>query len=179
MRRIRNIADGYITKSTSYEEFVRKVRTLKEYYWNNYYSYSWNERKSKLFMYNKYLIREHRIFAHCKADGQKVLFFDYYGTVTFITILIILLLSIADACFTLHLLSHGSEELNPIMAYFLRLGTTSFIVSKYLITSVSILGLLFIQHTFLFKIRLSTDILYLVIIFIFALTVSWEIFLVS
>lgn len=128
---------------------------------------------------NKYLIRGHRTFARRQADGQKFLYLDYYGTVTLIAILIILLLSITDAYFTLYLLSHGSDELNPVMAYFLRLGPTSFIVAKHLITSVSILGLLFIQHTRLFKIKLSANFLYFAIIFIFALTVGWEIFLIS
>jgi hypothetical protein len=38
---------------------------------------------------------------------------------TLAAILLILSLSILDAIFTMDLVSHGAEELNPVMAYYL------------------------------------------------------------
>ena len=49
-------------------------------------------------------------------------------------VILILLLTICDATFTLHIIANGGLEVNPIMNYFLEMGVWQFLVAKFLLT---------------------------------------------
>lgn len=63
-----------------------------------------------------------------------------------------LMLSIIDCFFTLTLLQHGSEELNPFMDYFLQKDNMLFFVVKFLITTCGLFFLIMHKNFKLFKI---------------------------
>jgi len=50
----------------------------------------------------------------------------------------IIFLSLLDALLTLYLIEEGSNELNPVMDYFLNKGPLIFTLAKYLLTSVAV-----------------------------------------
>src|SRR5690348_8886690 len=55
--------------------------------------------------------------------------------------LAILFLNLVDGFATLRHVSHGAEELNPLMQVLLRRGEWSFLVVKHLLASLGVLGI--------------------------------------
>jgi hypothetical protein len=93
-------------------------------------------------------------------------------------ILLIVSLSILDAVFTLDLVSHGAEELNPVMAYYLNHGPFVFFGVKYFLTCASIVLILFIRDIYSTKSKVQTKILFVLLMIPFALVVQWELYLI-
>ncbi len=63
------------------------------------------------------------------SDGREV-FVDLHGAGLWTVVLAIVALNILDAWFTVFFLSHGGQELNPIIESILHLGTWPFIALK-------------------------------------------------
>jgi hypothetical protein len=86
-------------------------------------------------------------------------------------------LSLADAVLTLVLISHGAVELNPVMAYLLSKGDTTFLIVKYLLTAISVTIVALINYVFIriFRTRVRNLLIYFA--GCFALVVVWELFL--
>jgi len=90
----------------------------------------------------------------------------------------ILFLSVLDALLTLHLLDNGSQELNPIMSYFLKYGPFVFLVAKYFLTCTGIIILLLFRNAFLKRSATHTQNLFSYIIGAFSTVIVWELFLI-
>jgi hypothetical protein len=86
-------------------------------------------------------------------------------------------LCLVDAFMTLHLLSRGAQELNPVMDFFLRIGPIHFLLAKYLVTGVSLAWLLIHKDYPLLKGRLRCRSLLFVVPILYALLVVYELFL--
>ncbi len=84
----------------------------------------------------KGLINPRRINTRRSSDIHTLM--DVYGWSQMLSSIILLTLSAADAVFTLIIIQRGGEELNPIMDYFLLLGTSEFIYIKMLIPCLCI-----------------------------------------
>lgn len=109
---------------------------------------------------------------------MKIIFtMKQHSSKTFATILLILLLSIIDAYFTLHLVDHGAAELNPVMAYYLDHSPLAFFAMKYLLTTAVILLILSIKDVHLFNSRVQGKVLFLFFGISLALVVQWELYL--
>jgi hypothetical protein len=80
-------------------------------------------------------------------------FVDRFSGGLLALILAILLSCILDAMLTVHLLGSGAEEINPLMNSLLQRGLLSFLVGKYVLTSVGILLLLVFKNYYLFGTR--------------------------
>jgi hypothetical protein len=111
-------------------------------------------------------------------DRSKAVIYDRYNPKLFFAITTILVLSILDAVLTLIVIQRGATELNPVMAYFLELGTPTFIIAKYLLTSVGVLILLIFKNVFLTRIKIYTHSLFPCVIFVFMVVIAWELFLI-
>jgi Domain of unknown function (DUF5658) len=111
-------------------------------------------------------------------DRRKIVLFDHYGASIVFMVIAILLLSIVDAVLTLFLLSHGAVELNPVMAYFLHIGTAAFLLVKYGMTAVSVMIVLLLNYVFVRHLKLHARSLLNYFAGMFALVVVWELFLV-
>ena len=120
-----------------------------------------------------------RFYARRDSDKTDFIFVDRYSPWLLVVIVLLLILSLADAFFTLYLIEHGATEINPIMAYFLSLGFWPFILSKYVITCSGILCLL-VTHNLYFKpLRMHVKSIFPVFILIFLLIIGWQIYLNS
>ena len=127
----------------------------------------------------KYLLRNgRRQGIRREEDRDRVFFFDRYTPKLFAAIAAILMLSIFDALLTLILISKGSSELNPVMAYFLSHGLLTFIVVKYLLTSLGVAILLIFKNVIFSKAKIRTRSLFSAVIIAFAAVVAWELFLI-
>jgi hypothetical protein len=111
-------------------------------------------------------------------DSGKAFIFDRYNQKFFLAITVILILSVLDAVLTLTVIQRGAKELNPVMAYFLEHGTSTFIVAKYILTSVGVLILLIFKNVFLHRLKIYTHSLFPCVIFVFITVIAWELFLI-
>ena len=112
-----------------------------------------------------------------EEDQYKITYFDQYSSVLFIAIVSILLLTIIDALFTLFLIESGAREINPIMAYFLDFGPTTFMSVKYILTCFSVIVLLICNNFFIRKIKIYTRTIFSYVIGAFMIVIGWELFL--
>jgi hypothetical protein len=124
------------------------------------------------------LTRRQRRNLRRKDDRCKIVLFDHYSAPIVGTVIVILLLSVADALMTLFLLSHGAVELNPLMAYFLEIGASAFMLVKYGLTVMSVMIVLLLNYVFVRHLNLHVRSLLNYFAGIFALVLVWELFLV-
>lgn len=132
-----------------------------------------NKSRLKYLLFNGRRERSRR-----DEDRGKAFIFDRYNQKLFLAITVILVLSILDAALTLVVIQRGATELNPVMAYFLEHGTPTFIVAKYVLTSIGVLILLIFKNVFLTKIKIYTHSLFPCVILVFISVIVWELFLI-
>ena len=120
-----------------------------------------------------------RRFRHRRlSDALRSPSVDRYEASTVVLVLTSILLSVADALFTLQLVELGAREINPLMDFFLGYGPAPFLLVKYFITGVSLLVLLVHKQRPLLGGRLrGRDVLYAVP-FIYSLVILWELSLI-
>jgi hypothetical protein len=102
-----------------------------------------------------------------ETDREKHIFLDSYGLQLFITLLLLLILSITDAYLTLTLVkAYNAIELNPIMAFYLEHGSITFFLQKFLFTSIAVFIFCVFNRFAIVRISLALSIiLYLCIVF--------------
>lgn len=135
-------------------------------------------RKKKILILSKYWLIGRRGIFRREADRQLFHKLDRHSPKTFAIILIIIMLSVLDAIFTLKLINEGAAELNPIMAYYLNHGPLVFFWAKYTLTCGAILLVFLNQHIYILKNKVPMKVLYFVLIIPYALVVQWELFLI-
>jgi len=113
-----------------------------------------------------------------KDDTHKRFYVDRYSSILFALIVIILFLSVVDALLTLILMDNGATEMNPIMAYYLKIGPYTFLAVKYTLTSIGVINLLIFRNIFLRIIKVYTRSLFYIIIVVFMTVVVWEFYLI-
>ncbi len=118
--------------------------------------------------------REH---ARRRTDKNSMVYFDRYNPVTRWFVVSILVLSVVDAFLTVMLIRNGAVELNPVMAYYLTMGTQAFILVKYALTSLSVFILLVYSSVVLRGSRIHLRSVFPLIITAFASVVVWELYL--
>ncbi len=111
-------------------------------------------------------------------DYRKSYFLDHFSLRIFSIIIGIILLSITDALLTLHLISHGADEINPVMEHFLKYGPLPFLAAKYLLTTASVILLLIYKNVQIFGTKIRAKYLFIFVFLIFTSVVLWELYLV-
>ena len=109
-----------------------------------------------------------------KADRHRFFLFDYYSPKLFYAIVLVLMLSVMDALLTLWLVDEGARELNPVMAYFLSYGPDIFLLSKYLMTAVSVVIVVLFNYITFQRLRFPIGELLGIFAGCFAVVVIWE-----
>lgn len=90
-----------------------------------------------------------------RRDGEAISYYtDWYGAPLFFLAISIALFCVADAFFTLVLISRGGAELNPFMDFLLNKGLYLFVGVKMALTVGAIVLLVLHQRfAFMFKVR--------------------------
>jgi hypothetical protein len=96
------------------------------------------------------LFGSQRKSARRDQDKKTFIYVDQYHPWLQVAFLILVVLSICDALFTLHLIERGAYEKNPVMVYFLGLGVGPFMVAKLVLTCSTVLVFL-IFHNYYFS----------------------------
>ena len=100
------------------------------------------------------------VFAFCRSRRREQRrdtdpapqFTDWHHPWLFFLSTGIMLLSSFDAFFTLRLLERGAKEINPVMLAAMGEGTSTFAISKMLLTGIGILVLVFLSRSRLFNV---------------------------
>lgn len=118
-------------------------------------------------------LRSRRHGVRRSGDGD-VVFMDRHHPWLFFLAVGTMMLSVADAFFTLQLLDRGMIEANPVMAALLGKGTATFAAAKMLMTAFGVLTLVYLAKTH-FLDRLRTGIFLTVFFSAYACLVCYEI----
>ncbi|HHP7234413.1 MAG TPA: DUF5658 family protein [Desulfobacterales bacterium] len=115
-----------------------------------------------------------------RRDDRKSLYYvDEYNPRLVIPILLILLLSMLDAFFTLVLIDNGAVEINPLMAFYLEVGPGVFLTVKYVLTCLSLFVLLMFSHRAAQSMKMESIKIFSFIIVAFTGVVVWQLYLIS
>ena len=99
--------------------------------------------------YQQLFPRGNRVNLRREEDRKRPVCLDRYGTLLFAVIMSIICLSLLDALLTLILVAeHGAQEMNPILAVYLDIGTKTFLFVKYMLTVFSIFILLLYNKSY-------------------------------
>jgi hypothetical protein len=96
---------------------------------------------------SRYWFRGRRRHVRRAADARRGYYVDHPGTKALVAAAALLLLTLLDGLLTLRLIAGGATEENPVMAYALSLGVSTFQLTKYLLTVPSV-GMLLIHKNF-------------------------------
>ena len=140
---------------------------------------SGQDRRTHQFPKIKYLLFSgRRANVRRKEDLHHTFYFDRYSSSLFAAIVAILLLSVLDALLTLHLISRGSTELNPVMSYFLKYGPFVFMGAKYFLTCFGVVILLLFRNVLRKRSITHAQNLFSYIIAAFTTVIVWELYLI-
>jgi hypothetical protein len=95
-----------------------------------------------------------RMLARRGDEHRRHYFVDRFSGGLLALIVTILVSCVLDAMLTVHLLGAGAEEINPLMNHLLQRGILSFLIGKYVLTSVGLLLLLVFKNYYLFGTRI-------------------------
>ena len=112
------------------------------------------------------------------SDRRSLRFLDYYSPRLFYALILVLLLSVTDALLTLWLIEQGANEVNPVMAYFLRFGPNTFMLVKYFLTSMAVTIVVLLNYVFIRYLGVQFRVLMHFFAGCFGMVVAWELFLI-
>jgi len=112
-----------------------------------------------------------------KEDRKKFIIVDTYSIWISVSVLIILILSLADGFFTLYLTGNGAKETNPIMGRFLEYSPWAFIFIKFLATSFGLICLLIINNLYIRPSSMRVRNLFPALIVVYLMVMSWHLVL--
>jgi len=112
-----------------------------------------------------------------KEDARRFYFVDLYSPVFMVLLLLTMALSMADAFLTMKLVSESFQEANPVMDYFLRMGPTAFILSKWLLTAFGMIVLLVLKNYYVWG-KVKAAVLMVLFPFLYLLLITYEVMMV-
>lgn len=104
---------------------------------------------------------------------------DLYSFSSVLGVLVTLTLSVADAIFTLKLISLGASELNPFLDFFLQLGPIPFLTVKYILTGTCLVFFLVNENRMVFWGRLRVKLLLAFSLLLYFVLIFYELVLLS
>ncbi len=91
--------------------------------------------------FSKYMLLGRRRSIRRRTDRKTHMYVDLYGHYLLLTLLLIILLSIFDAYFTIFHVERGAREINPFMDFLIGYGNIYFFAIKYILTALGLLVL--------------------------------------
>jgi len=158
-------------------QVVDAVKTHPTYRFNLDRRSGKDRRGSRRFQFAKQLITGQRTSARRSSDLNRIVYFDRYSPKLLRLIVVILVLSVTDAIFTVNLIGMGAVEINPLMDFYLKIGPKTFLAVKYALTSLSVFILVIYSNAALKDGRFPIRSVFPWIIIALAGVVVWEIYL--
>lgn len=134
---------------------------------------SQDRRKSEKRPGLRYFFMGRRSGPRRSGEPSTGLYVEVYGTKLFIASLFLVVLSVADALFTLHHIERGARELNPTMNLLLEMGVDEFFYMKYSLTCLAVLFLCVHKNFSWVKETIVA------LIMVYILVISWHLYLLA
>ena len=112
-----------------------------------------------------------------EEDRSVHYYVDLYGLDEGLIFILILMLSVADAFFTLALIDGDATELNYVMYYYMQLGPVPFLLVKYLLTAVGLFALLIHKNCSFFSGRVRVKAIMVVLAVMYSALITYELVL--
>lgn len=113
-----------------------------------------------------------------KEDRHVHFYVDRYSLRSILAVHFALILSIADAIFTLKLVGMGAQEINPVMNFFLQFGPLPFLMVKYVLTGSCLIWFLIHKNYYLFGGRISVKYILILVPILYTILIIYELTLV-
>jgi hypothetical protein len=110
-----------------------------------------------------------------ETDNQGVIFVDKYHHKYLAITLGIIILSLFDGFFTIYLLGHGAQELNPVMDYLLCISPWAFLLVKFTLTAFGVFCILILSNTYFKPFKLKIGSLFPLILAVMVLVLLWQV----
>ena len=131
-----------------------------------------DRRKTPTKPFSRHIFKGRREQAR-RMEEDKDYYIDRYQSHYLVLILMILILCVFDAYFTLKILHYGGTELNPLMITFIDRAPFVCLIVKYLITAICLVVILVHKNFIVFgKVRARSSIY--VIFFLYLVLVLYE-----
>jgi len=91
--------------------------------------------------FSRYMLFGRRRSVRRRTDRKTHMYVDLYGHYLLLSLLLIILLSIFDAYFTIFHVEQGAREINPLMDFLMGYGNIHFFAIKYILTALGLLVL--------------------------------------
>ncbi len=98
--------------------------------------------------FSRYMLFGRRQSIRRRADRKTHMYVDLYGHYLLLSLLLIILLSIFDAYFTIFHVERGAREINPFMDFLIGRGNIYFFVIKYVLTALGLFILCIYKNLF-------------------------------
>jgi hypothetical protein len=138
----------------------------------------YDRRKNEGFSLRLLIGNGKRLTIRRSEDRDRIFWVDQYSPILFATIAGILFLCVIDTLLTLYLLNSGAYEINPIMAYLLKIGPFQLFIFKYVFTCVATFSLFLFRAVVVRRFNISTHSILHFIAWIYVSIVAWELYLV-
>ena len=89
--------------------------------------------------FSRYMFFGHRGSIRRKADRKNHIYVDLYGHYLLLVLLLIILLCVFDAYFTIFHVEKGAREINPLMNFLIGYGNIHFFIIKYILTGLGLI----------------------------------------
>ena len=114
--------------------------------------------------FSRYMLSGRRQRVRRQTDRKTHLYVDRYSHKLLTPLLLIILLCVLDAHFTMFHLDRGAEEINPLMNLLIKHGFLYFFIVKYLLTVLGVFIFCIYQSVPLMRVGLvSMLVLYLIV----------------
>ncbi len=110
-------------------------------------------------------------------DKRAFIYVDQYSPSLMALIAVLMILSLVDGIFTLHLIARGAAETNPVMAFLLDIGPWPFMAAKFVMSCLAILVFLVFHNFYFSLLGIQVKTLIAFFIAVFALVISWHVIL--
>lgn len=102
--------------------------------------------------FSRYMFFGRRQTIRRKTDRKTYLYVDRYSHNLLFSLLLITLLSVLDAYFTIFHMERGAHEINPLMNFLFGYGNIYFFTAKYAMTMLGVLLLCMYKNLFIARI---------------------------
>ena len=111
------------------------------------------------------MLSGHRQSIRRKTDRKAHFYVDRYGHHLLLFLLLIVLLSLFDAYFTIFHVEKGAREINPFMNFLISYGNIHFFAVKYILTALSIFLLCIYKNLLVVRILIVSIVLLYLLVF--------------
>ena len=109
-----------------------------------------------------------------EVDNQNINLVDKYHYKYLILIIGIIGLSLSDGFFTIYLLDHGAQELNPFMDYLLRISPLLFFFVKLSLTFLGLFCILIFSNMYFRPFKVKIGSFFTGILIVMVLVLIWQ-----